>query len=84
MTPEERDRLAKAETRLDQSQREIEMLRIWVEKRFLTIDEKLDTIITTLNMSKGAWRTVVVMGSFGAAITSGLFGVITYLWSNVR
>ena len=51
-----------------------------IEKQLSTIEGKLDQLTTVLNLGRGGWRVVWVMGSLIAAIASLLGWVATHLF----
>lgn len=74
MNAEEHERLTRVEIKVEHVERELAAQRQFIG----VIDTKLDTIIATLNLSKGAYKALIIVGSVGASVVAG----IAWLWSH--
>jgi hypothetical protein len=68
MNAEEHERLTRVEIKVEHVERELAAQRQFIG----VIDTKLDTIIATLNLSKGAYKALIVVGSIAASVMAGL------------
>lgn len=68
MTPEERDRLARLEVK-------VEGVEAWLK----SIDEKQDELIDIANRGKGALRIILLLGGTLAALTAAGAWVVDHL-----
>jgi len=80
MTPDERDRLVRVEVLAEQNAKDVATLRVQMSE----INGKLDAILTTLSLSKGAYRALIIVGSVGAAVTTMLGGAFAWLMGVVK
>ena len=75
MNAEEHERLTRVEIKVEHVERELAAQRQFIG----VIDTKLDTIIATLNLSKGAYKALVIVGSVGASVMA----MLAWVWSNL-
>jgi hypothetical protein len=75
MNAEEHERLTRVEIKVEHVERELSAQRQFIG----VIDTKLDTIIATLNLSKGAYKALIIVGSVGASAVAGL----AWLWGHL-
>lgn len=61
MTPEERDRLTRVETKQDLLAQQVK-----------TIDSKMDTVLESINTAKGSWLGMTVVFSVASAIGTAI------------